>query len=392
MMFMGMVSTWGGPRTPGTAYVYGYHAQGEFEGHFGRYGLPDGGMGAISRALQNGLEAHGGAVRTGAPVARVLVEDGVARGVALESGEIVSADIVVSNADPIRSLVGLLPEGALPAEMRAAASDIPTCGSMGRIHLLIDELPDYVGFPAGEQGPQHEGLVILGPTPALYEEAWQAQQRGAFPDDYVMEALIPSVTHPSLCEPGLHTLTLGVQQLPFELAEGTWDNRKEEWADLVTDIYFRYAPNIREHTLGRHVITPLDLETEYYITGGSRLQNSDRFGAEREESVRQATALRRRAVTGHPLVNDYLMRLGKPSRWRRLRRVWTQRSSDSVFSSNLRASTIWPHRLSRESVTRATVIGSIRRTEAGRRVGGTISLASSVARTLSERLNRSVEQ
>ena len=114
MMFMGMVSTWGGPRTPGTAYVYGYHAQGEFEGHFGRYGLPDGGMGAISRALQNGLEAHGGAVRTGAPVARVLVEDGVARGVALESGEIVSADIVVSNADPIRSLVGLLPEGAFP--------------------------------------------------------------------------------------------------------------------------------------------------------------------------------------------------------------------------------------------------------------------------------------
>jgi phytoene dehydrogenase-like protein len=269
MMYMGMVSTWGGPRTPGTAYVYGYHAQGEFEGHFGRYGLPEGGMGAISLALQNGLEAHGGAVRTGAPVRQVLIDGGVAEGVVLESGEVIPAKIVVSNADPIRSLVGLLPDGALSPEVREAASGISTRGSMARIHLLIDQLPDYVGFPAGEQGPQHEGLVILGPTPALYEKAWQAQQRGEFPDDHVIEALIPSVTHPGLCKPGLHTLTLGVQQLPFELADGNWDSRKTEWADLAMEIYFRYAPNIREHTLGRHVITPLDLDREYYISGGN---------------------------------------------------------------------------------------------------------------------------
>ena len=385
MMFMGMVSTWGGPRTPGTAYVYGYHAQGEFEGHFGRYGLPDGGMGAISRALQNGLEAHGGAVRTGAPVARVLVEDGVARGVALESGEIVSADIVVSNADPIRSLVGLLPEGALPADMRAAASDIPTCGSMGRIHLLIDELPDYVGFPAGEQGPQHEGLVILGPTPALYEKAWQAQQRGAFPDDYVMEALIPSVTHPSLCESGLHTLTLGVQQLPFELAEGTWDSRKEEWADLVTDIYFRYAPNIREHTLGRHVITPLDLETEYYITGGNIFHVS-MVGTENLFANRPLSG-----AGGYrtPISNYYLCGSGShpgggvcgaPGHNAAHRILADLAGEHDIAASR-----------ARESGTRGAVVGSIMRTEVGRRVGYEIA-RSRVFRTLSERLNRSVGQ
>ena len=385
MMFMGMVSTWGGPRTPGTAYVYGYHAQGEFEGHFGRYGLPDGGMGAISRALQNGLEAHGGAVRTGAPVARVLVEDGVARGVALEPGEIVSADIVVSNADPIRSLVGLLPEGALPADMRAAASDIPTCGSMGRIHLLIDELPDYVGFPAGEQGPQHEGLVILGPTPALYEKAWQAQQRGAFPDDYVMEALIPSVTHPSLCEPGLHTLTLGVQQLPFELAEGTWDSRKEEWADLVTDIYFRYAPNIREHTLGRHVITPLDLETEYYITGGNIFHVS-MVGTENLFANRPLSG-----AGGYrtPISNYYLCGSGShpgggvcgaPGHNAAHRILADLAGEHDIAASR-----------ARESGTRGAVVGSIMRTEVGRRVGYEIA-RSRVFRTLSERLNRSVGQ
>ena len=269
MFYMGMVSTWGGPHTPGTAYVYGYHAQGEFEGHFGRYGLPDGGMGAISQALQNGLETHGGAVRTSAPVREIIVKNNVARGVVLESGATISAEIVVSNADPIRSLVGMLPEGILPKDVRVAAEKIETRGSMGRIHLLIDQLPDYVGFPVGEEGPQHQGLVILGPTPELYEKAWQAQQGGEFPDDYVVEALIPSVTHPSLCDSGRHTLTLGVQQLPFELAEGDWDSRKDEWADLVMEIYYRYAPNIRDHTLGRHVITPLDLDRVYNITGGN---------------------------------------------------------------------------------------------------------------------------
>ena len=385
MMFMGMVSTWGGPRTPGTAYVYGYHAQGEFEGHFGRYGLPDGGMGAICQALQNGLEAHGGAVRTGAPVARVLIEDGVARGVVLESGEVVSADIVVSNADPIRSLVGLLQDGALQADVRAAARDIPTRGSMGRIHLLVDELPDYVGFPAGTQGPQHEGLVILGPTPALYEKAWQAQQRGAFPDDYVMEALIPSVTHPSLCEPGLHTLTLGVQQLPFELAEGTWDSRKEEWADLVMDIYFRFAPNIREHTRGRYVITPLDLETDYYITGGNIFHMS---------MVGTENLFANRPVSGAsnyrtPITNYYLCGSGShpgggvcgaPGHNAAHRIL-----ADLAGQYDIAASR------TRESGARGAVVGSIMRTEVGQRVGYEIA-RSRVFRTLSERLNRSVSQ
>lgn len=382
MMFMGMVSTWGGPQTPGTAYVYGYHAQGEFEGHFGRYGLPEGGMGAISQAMQNGLEAHGGAVRTGVPVARVVIEDGVAKGIALETGEAVSADIVVSNADPIRSLVGLLPEGALPADMRAAALDIPTSGSMGRIHLLIDELPDYVGFPAGERGPQHEGLVILGPTPALYEKAWQAQQRGAFPDDYVMEALIPSVTHPGLCEPGLHTLTLGVQQLPFELAEGTWDSRKEEWADLVMDIYFRYAPNIRVHTLGRHVITPLDLETEYYITGGNifhvSMVGTDNLFANRPLSD----------VSGYrtPILNYYLCGAGShpgggvcgaPGHNAAHRILADLAGEYDVVASR-----------TRESTAQAAVVSGIMRTEVGQRVGYEIA-RSRVFRTLSQRLNRS---
>jgi phytoene dehydrogenase-like protein len=269
MMFMGMVSTWGGPKTPGTAYVYGYHAQGEFEGVFNRFGLPSGGMGMIAAAMATDVVEHGGEVRTGAAVRRVLVEDGRAIGVELASGEHIFAGTIISNADPRRSLVGLLDETALPPVARAAARAIDQRGSMARIHLLVETLPDYPGFAPGVKGPQHQGLAMLGPSPALYEKAWEAAQAGRFADDYVLEALIPSATHPGLAPEGLHTLSLGVQQLPFDLAEGDWDSRREEWADRVMEIYFRYAPNLRGRIRGRHIITPRDLETVYNISGGN---------------------------------------------------------------------------------------------------------------------------
>jgi phytoene dehydrogenase-like protein len=302
LMFMGMVSAWGGPDTPGTAYVYGYHAQGEFEGNYGQYGLPQGGMGAIAGALAAGLKDHGGDIRLGAPVRRVRVEDGVATGVVLESGEEIGAHLVISNADPVRSLVGLLEDGVLPSDIRAQAKAIDQRGSMARIHLLIDALPDYIGFEAGRAGPQHQGLAILGATPAKFEDAWQAQQRGEFAEDYVVEALIPSVTDPTVTQPGRHTLSLGVQQLPFELARGDWDARKDEWADKVMETYFRYAPNVRDHIIGRHVITPLDLQTRYNITGGN-VFHASMLGLENNFDNRPI-----RAASGYrtPVANYYL--------------------------------------------------------------------------------------
>ncbi|QGY33206.1 phytoene desaturase family protein [Pantoea cypripedii] len=275
MMFMGLVSTWGGPNTPGTAYVYGYHALGEFEGAFGRFGLPEGGMGMISQSLVDALKAHNGEVRTSSPIQQIIVEDNCATGVLLSSGERIYASMVISGADPTRSLVGLLPEGTLTESVSNEAKKIDQRGSMGRIHLLVDALPDYVGFEPGTTGPQHQCLTIMGASPALYEMAAEAQNKGEFPDDMVIESLIPSVTHPGLVtKPGTHTLSLGVQQLPFELAEGDWDSRKEEWADKVLEIYFRYAPNMHNHIIAHHVITPLDLHRDYNITNGNIFHQS----------------------------------------------------------------------------------------------------------------------
>lgn len=267
--FFGMISIWGGPSTPGTAYVYGHHAWGEFKGQFGQFGFARGGMGAISESLARSARAHGCEVRLGSPVDHVLVEGGRVRGVALGDGTEIEAPIVLSNADPKRSLLGLVEPGVLEPGFVAAVGSIDQRGSMARIHLLIDELPRYLPFDSAAEGPQHRGHQMLGASVANYEKAWEAERRGELPDDYVIEAVIQSTHDDTLAPPGRHTLTLGVQQLPGELEGRGWDEVREEWADRVVEVFCRYAPNIADHILDRVVITPSDLERDYHLTGGN---------------------------------------------------------------------------------------------------------------------------
>lgn len=198
----------------------------------------------------------------------MLVSGGAARGVRLASGEEILAPVVLSNADPVRSLLSLLPRGTVKPGLDKALRSYDNRGSMARIHLLVDELPHYVGFPAGK-GPQHEAQQIMGASVENFELAWEAQRRGVLPEDFVIEAMIQSTTDPGLAPPGMHTMTLGVQQLPFELAGTTWDKMKEEFADRVLERLYRYAPNLRGHIIDRVVITPLDLERDYGLTGGN---------------------------------------------------------------------------------------------------------------------------
>jgi phytoene dehydrogenase-like protein len=273
MTFLAMVSTWGGPQTPTTAHVYGYHAYGQFENVFGRWGVPVGGMGAITKALRRGAEEFGATVRTGAAVDEIVVKSGRAAGVRLKGGEIIEADIVLTNAAPSVALGKLLPKGTVNDDLRQAAQSIDVRGSMARIHVLVDELPHYNGFGPG-LGPQHYGHTILNATQDNYEAAADAQKRGEFPDDFVIEGLIHSVTDPSVCKTGQHTLLLGVQQLPFSLRQGTWDDHREAWTDRVMETLYRFAPNLRGHVLGRNTVTPLDLERTYGLPGGNIFQRS----------------------------------------------------------------------------------------------------------------------
>jgi phytoene dehydrogenase-like protein len=272
-----MVSIWGGPSTPGTSYVYGHHAWGEFDGQFGQYGFVRGGMGGIANALANAAKHHGVELRLRAPVTQVLVDDGRARGVVLEGGEELRAGIVVSNADPKRSLLGLVDPTHLEDGFLETVRGIDQRGSMARIHLLIDELPAYLPFDGSSAGPQHHGHQLLGASVENFELAWEAQRQGLLPEEHAIEAVIQSATDPTLAPPGQHTLTLGIQQLPYELAGTTWDAAKEKWADRVVDDFCHYAPNLNDHILDRVVITPQDLERDYFLTAGNIFQGAMGF-------------------------------------------------------------------------------------------------------------------
>jgi phytoene dehydrogenase-like protein len=268
LTFFGMISIWGGPSTPGTAYVYGHHSVGEFDGQLGQFGFARGGMGAITLALANALRHHGGEVRVSSPVERIRIADGRASGVVLTSGEEIAADVVLSNADPKRSLLTLVPSGTLDPSLEQAIGSFDTRGSMARVHLLIDELPAYIGFESNV-GPQHRGHQMLGASVENFEKAWEAERHCELPDEYVIEAVIQSTHDSTLAPEGKHTLTLGVQQLPSELAGGGWDARKDAFADHVVENLFEYAPNLRGHILERVTITPGDLERDYGLTGGN---------------------------------------------------------------------------------------------------------------------------
>ncbi|MGW5151830.1 phytoene desaturase family protein [Rhodococcus koreensis] len=266
--FFGMISVWGGPSTPGTGYVYGHHSVGEFKGQLGQWGFVKGGMGGITLALAKSAEAHGAEIRLNALVRNVVVNRGTATGVLLDSGEEISAEVVISNADPQRSMLQLLPKGSIDAKLTTKLENYDARGSMARIHLLIDELPEYVGFKPGV-GPQHQAQAIMGASIENFERAWEAERRGVLPDDFVIEAVIQSTHDDSLAPAGKHTMTLGVQQLPFELDGKGWDDIRDEFADRVLEVLYRYAPNLKGHILDRVIITPKDLERDYGLTGGN---------------------------------------------------------------------------------------------------------------------------
>jgi phytoene dehydrogenase-like protein len=267
-MFFALVAIWAGPYSPGTAYEFSHHSWGEYKGEFGRFGFARGGMGAITQALASAAREAGAEIHTDAEVKRVLVNRGVVQGVELESGEQLEASVVVSNADPQSTFLRLFDPSDLPGDLRSRAANIDMRGTMARVHLLVDRLPEYTGLPTGE-GPQHRGFTLLGGTVDEYQRCWQAQQLGELVDDYPVELTIQSTTDPTLTSSGLHTITTGIQQLPFTLDHGDWDSRREEFTDRVVRSMARFAPNIESSIRGSFTLTPLDLEREYGLAGGN---------------------------------------------------------------------------------------------------------------------------
>ncbi len=269
--FPGIVSVHAGPDTPGTAYVFAHHAVGGLDGELGAHGFVRGGMGGVTQALAASARAAGAAIVTGRPVVSVLVDDARAVGVELADGSTISADVVVSNADPRRTMLDLVGSAHLEPSVAARLRELDMSGSMGRVHLALSELPRFTARPHEGAGPAdvHRAFSLLGADLDGYRRAHAAQVRGELPTDPVLELTMPSASDPSLAPMGMHTATIGVQQLPRELVSGSWDAARERFADLVVERLGEFAPNVRDAIVGRAIATPLDLERTFGLSGGN---------------------------------------------------------------------------------------------------------------------------
>ncbi len=263
----GLIGTYGGVSTPGTAYVLLHHYLGRILGSRGSWGYVRGGMGRITQALATDLQAHGGEIRRGSPVAKILIENGHAAGVQLETGEVIEAQTVLSNADPYRTF-NILMEPLDNAPIGEAL--ITQGGASAKINLAVSELPRFSCLPQHEGiGAEHLGTIHLCPDMDYLERAWDEAKRGYPSTAPMIEVYLQTATDSSLTPPGKHILSLFVQYFPYNLApELDLDTEREKFADRVIEIVGRYAPNVPRSILHRQILTPRDLEARFALTGG----------------------------------------------------------------------------------------------------------------------------
>ena len=263
----GAIGASGGPHSPGTAYVLLHHCMGGVGGVKGLWGFVRGGMGAIPQAIAAAARAHGAETRVNAPVARILVRDGAATGVALASGEEISARTVLSNAHP-KVLLELLEPGALPEAYRLALQAYRSEGTSFKMNLALNGYPQFRALP-GAPGPQHRATMHLCPSMDYIERAWNDCRNGVPAREPLLEMTMPAEYDRSLAPAGKHIMGVFIQYTPYTLREGHWDQLREPFAERAVDLIERYAPNIRSLIEHRMVLSPLDLERRFALPGGN---------------------------------------------------------------------------------------------------------------------------
>jgi phytoene dehydrogenase-like protein len=270
MSASGIIGTFLGVRSPGTAYVLLHHYMGEIDGAFRSWGFSRGGTGGISLAIAGAAREAGAELRTETGVARIKTKGGRATGVVLENGDEHDADVVVSSVDPNRTFLKLLEPGVLDHAFLDEVRRYKLRGSSGKVNLALDGLPDFTCLPG--PGPHLRGAISISPSVDYMERAYDDAKYGDFSRRPYIDMVIPSLTDPSVAPPGKHILSCFVQYAPYKLREGTWDEKREAFGDTVIDTIAQYAPNIRKLILHRQVLTPLDLEREWGLTEGNIFQ------------------------------------------------------------------------------------------------------------------------
>jgi phytoene dehydrogenase-like protein len=266
----GIIGTMLGPRSPGTAYVLLHHYMGELDGVFRAWGFAKGGNGSVSAAIAAAARAFGAEIRTSAPVAQVLIQNGRARGVVVEGGEEIRADVVVSGADPRRTFMQLVGEKHLPADFAESIKRFKFRGSSAKVNLALGELPNFACMPG--RGPHLRGAVSISPSIAYLEQAYDDAKYGEVSRRPYMDIVIPSMLDPSMAPPGKHVMSIFVQYAPYQLNGGWTAARREALGDAVIDTLAEYAPNIKSAILHRQVITPADIERLVGLSEGNIFQ------------------------------------------------------------------------------------------------------------------------
>src|SRR6202162_2702318 len=271
MSASGIIGTFLGIRSPGTAYVLLHHYMGEIDGAFRSWGFSRGGTGAISNAIAAAARELSVEIRTQASVARILVKNGRTTGVALKSGEEISASVVSSSVDPHLTFEKFLEPSELPADFLESVRRYKYRGSSGKVNMALDGLPDFKAMPG--PGAHLRGAISISPSVEYMERAYDDAKYGQFSRRPYIDMVIPTLTDPSVAPPGKHIMSCFVQYAPYKLRPGlNWDDQKEAFGDTVVNTIAEYAPNIKDIILHKQVITPLDLEREWGLSEGNIFQ------------------------------------------------------------------------------------------------------------------------
>jgi len=265
--FDGIVGNYASPYMPGSGYVLLHHLLGEVNGKRGAWGHAIGGMGAITQAMAKACRAQGVEIRVGAAVREVLVEKGRAAGVVCENGDIVRARAVVSNLNPKLLFRSMVDPAVLPEDFRARIGAYRMGSGTLRMNVALSQLPRFSALP--QAGDHLTAGIILAPSLAYMDRAYQDARAKGWSENPVVEMLIPSTLDDSLAPKGAHVASLFCQHAAPVLPNGaSWDDHREEAADVVIATVDRYAPGFAASVVGRQVLTPLDLERVFGLTGG----------------------------------------------------------------------------------------------------------------------------
>ena len=270
MSASGIIGTFLGPRSPGTAYVLLHHYMGEIDGVFRAWGFAKGGTGGVSGSIARSAESYGATVQTESPVTSVIVKSGKAVGVALENGAELRGRVVISSLDPRKTFLELIDPGLLPDPVVADLRRFRLGGSSGKVNLALDAAPDLACWPGS--GPHLRGAISISPSIDYLERAYDQAKYGGFSRKPYVDIVIPSMIDPAMAPPGKHVMSCFVQYAAYHLRDGTWDDQREAFGDAVIETLSEYIPNLKKIILHRQVLTPLDIERMTGLSEGNIFQ------------------------------------------------------------------------------------------------------------------------